>query len=116
VANPAHAERSRLADEKPARSQNGAAACARRTHSSITGAYSTVQTKRVRLTIVANSQVLCGSCGALVGLAWTVKVLIKESIPAERSYPRLVVKDCYVVSGEEAVLFCNETCKGKARI
>jgi hypothetical protein len=52
--------------------------------------------------IVADKQILCGSCGALVGLR-----VDKTAV---------VVKDSYVVVVSPKFYFCNITCKERAQV
>jgi hypothetical protein len=54
--------------------------------------------------IVADKQILCGSCGALVGLRFELR---EQTV---------VLKDSYVVIVSPKFYFCNSTCKERAQV
>jgi len=58
--------------------------------------------------LIADKQILCGSCGARIGLEvfkW----------PGD-NFSLLMVKDKYVVSGDDWIFYCNQKCKDKSRV
>lgn len=60
--------------------------------------------------LVADKQILCGSCGARIGLE-ALKGHLPEGVPSV-----LIVKDKYVVSGDDWIFYCNQKCKDKSRV
>jgi len=61
--------------------------------------------------VLADKQILCGSCGTLVGLAYTTTAL-----PEFKKHRRFVLKDDLVVVGIDERFYCNEECKRKAQV
>jgi hypothetical protein len=59
--------------------------------------------------IVADKQILCAKCGALVGLS-------KEFTERTRVWSQLMLKDRAVVSGDDWEFFCNIKCKERAQV
>jgi hypothetical protein len=53
--------------------------------------------------IVADKQILCGSCGALVGLKYG-------------DWAPLLKDRCVVRSADEKVFYCNPKCKQRAQV
>lgn len=58
--------------------------------------------------LIADKQILCGSCGARIGLEG------KQYLDDPCSI--LMVKDRYVVSGDDWIFYCNQKCKDKTRV
>ena len=54
--------------------------------------------------LIADKQILCGSCGAQIGLEYKTTADI------------LILKNKYVVSGDDWIFYCNQKCKDKARV
>jgi hypothetical protein len=59
--------------------------------------------------LIADKQVLCGSCGARIGLE-------SSMVPGHIATGVLIVKDKYVVSGDDWIFYCNQKCKEKASV